>query len=282
MPVFHVEHPVQRSGFAPTHRTRSRWPLVPVIGMLLVISASSAQAQFGKLKKMGADAIKDKAKEKIAGKEAAATAKEGAGPESGKAASSEAKLATMTLNASQLGLILAALTPMAADAEQKTQTKRLASDHARKPKLAEKCQTDATDAMLAKRIVPVTSEAAKTRARAEQRGRSAHGRDGEGVRDAGSTRRRLRAGQREHVADAECLGWERATSPNGDCHPADAIAGTVQLNYEFRVHATDIARGTYFRGNRRRRCRPRPSSCRFRHAAFPDGPARGATRGVGR
>ena len=136
------------------------------IALLFAAPLSDAQAQFGKLKKIGVDAIKDKAKEKVGDKETPEVSKPGAAAEGSTRVAADSKPVSMTLNASQLDLMLAALTPMAADAEQTTQTKRLAADHARKLKLAEKCQKDATDAMIAKRIGPVTSEAAKTRARA--------------------------------------------------------------------------------------------------------------------
>jgi hypothetical protein len=118
------------------------------------------------LKKIGADAIKDTAKEKMAGKEAPATTKEGAAGEARKAATSDSKPVNMTITASQLDLMLAALTPMAVDAEKKTQAKLLAAEHTRKTQIADKCLKDGTNAMIAARKGPNITEASKTRARA--------------------------------------------------------------------------------------------------------------------
>lgn len=148
-----------------SRRAMSRVLLMPAIAVLLATPASAAHAQFGKLKKIGADAIKDKAKEKIGGKEAPTT-KEGAAAEAGKAASSDSKPVNMTINASQLDLMLAALTPMAADAEKKTQAKLLEAEHAKKNLLADKCLKDGTAAMVASGKGPTVSDAAKARARA--------------------------------------------------------------------------------------------------------------------
>lgn len=161
MPAIPVGHPVARSRFV-----WSRFVFVPAIAVLLATPSSSAHAQFGKLKKIGADAIKDKAKEKIAGKETPATSKDGAAAEAGKAASGDSKPVAMTLNASQLDLMLAALTPMAADAEKKTQAKLLEAEHAKKNLLADKCMKDGTAAMVASRKAPIVTDAAKARARA--------------------------------------------------------------------------------------------------------------------
>ncbi len=145
--------------------TWSRIALVTAMAVLLAIPMSNAQAQFGKLKKIGADAIKDKAKEKIGGKEAP-TSKENAAAEAGKAASGDSKPVAMTLTASQLDLMLAALTPMAADAEKKTQVRVLEAEHTRKNLLADKCLKDGTAAMVAAGKGPNISDAAKARARA--------------------------------------------------------------------------------------------------------------------
>lgn len=145
--------------------TWSRFAIAPAIAVLLATPTSTAQAQFGKLKKIGADAIKDKAKEKIAGKETPATTKDGAAADAGKV-SSDSKPVAMTLNASQLDLMLAALTPMAADAERKTQARILEAEHARKNILADKCMKDGTAAMVAAGKGPNISDAAKARARA--------------------------------------------------------------------------------------------------------------------
>ena len=125
--------------------TMSRLVLVPAIAVLLATPLSNAQAQFGKLKKMGADAIKDKAKEKVAGKEAPEATATTSGTATGgsKTVAADSKPVSMTLNASQLDLMLAALTPMAADAEQATQIRKLAAAHIQKNKAAEKCLNDA-------------------------------------------------------------------------------------------------------------------------------------------
>ena len=161
MPSFPVGRRVAPSRFA-----LSRVVLLPAIALLVATPVSTAQAQFGKLKKIGADAIKDKAKEKMAGKEAPVTTKDGVPVTAGKAASSDSKPVNMTITASQLDLMLAALTPMAADAEKKTQAKLLAAEHTRKTQIADKCLKDGTNAMIAARKGPNITEASKTRARA--------------------------------------------------------------------------------------------------------------------
>ncbi|QJR37951.1 hypothetical protein [Gemmatimonas groenlandica] len=143
--------------------TWSRFALVPAIAVLLATPTSTAQAQFGKLKKIGADAIKDKAKEKIGGKEAA-TSKDGVSAEAGKSTSADSKPVNMTINASQLDLMLAALAPMAADAEKATQANRMKSEHIAKRKVAEKCMQDGQVAMSAGRM-PTPTAAGKARAK---------------------------------------------------------------------------------------------------------------------
>jgi hypothetical protein len=161
MRAFPVGPHVARSRFV-----WSRLVLVPATAVLLATPVSNAQAQFGKLKKIGADAIKDKAKEKMAGKDAPVTTKDGVSSTAGKAATSDSKPVNMTITASQLDLMLAALTPMAADAEKKTQAKLLAAEHTRKTLIADKCLKDGTNAMIAARKGPNITDAAKMRARA--------------------------------------------------------------------------------------------------------------------
>lgn len=161
MRAFPVGPYVARSRFA-----WSRFVLVLAIAALVASPVSKAQAQFGKLKKIGADAIKDKAKEKMAGKDAPVTTKDGVPSTAGKAAASDSKPVNMTITAAQLDLMLAALTPMASDAEKKTQAKLLAAEHTRKTLIADKCLKDGTNAMIAARKGPNITDAAKTRARA--------------------------------------------------------------------------------------------------------------------
>ncbi len=135
------------------------------ITMLLATSVSTAQAQFSKLKKIGADAMKDKAKEKVAGKEAPEATKSGTSVVEGKSVAADSKPVNMTLNASQLELMLAALTPMAADAEKATQARRLAAVHAQKNEAAKKCMESGQAALMAGRTPPAPTAATKARSR---------------------------------------------------------------------------------------------------------------------
>ncbi|WP_309672371.1 hypothetical protein [Gemmatimonas sp.] len=139
------------------HLLATRVVLASGIAVLLAMPGADAHAQFGKLKKMGADAIKDKAKEKVAGKDTPEAAKSGAAVEGSKAAAADSKPVAMTLNASQLDLMLAALAPMAADAEKATQANRMKSDHTAKRKAAEKCMQDGQVAMSAGRMPAPTA-----------------------------------------------------------------------------------------------------------------------------
>ena len=154
MPVFSAAHRI----------ALYRVALAPALAVLLAIPLSNAHAQFGKLKKMGADAIKDKAKEKMAGKDTPEATKSGAAAEGGKSVAADSKPVNMTLNASQLDLMLAALAPMAADAEQATQAVRMKSEHIAKRKAAEKCMQDGQVAMSAGRM-PTPTAAGKVRAK---------------------------------------------------------------------------------------------------------------------
>ena len=143
----------------------SRFMLVPAMAVLLAAPVSNAQAQFGKLKKIGADAIRDKAKEKLGGKETPEAAKSGAVTEGRKSAAADSKPVNMTLNASQLDLMLAALTPMATDAEKATLARRLLAEHTTKIKAAEKCMEVGQAAFMSGRASPNPTAAAKARAR---------------------------------------------------------------------------------------------------------------------
>lgn len=139
--------------------------LIPAIAIVLATPVSQAHAQFGKLKKIGAEAIKDKAKGKIAGKETPEVTKPGSADDGSKSAAADSKPVNMTLNASQLDLMLAALTPMAADAERATQVRRLAAAHTQKTEAAKKCMADGQAALMAGRTPPNLTPAAKARAR---------------------------------------------------------------------------------------------------------------------
>lgn len=145
--------------------TLTRVVLAPALALLLATPASNAHAQFGKLKKMGADAIKDKAKEKVAGKDTPEATKSGATAEGSKSVAADSKPVAMTLNASQLDAMLAALTPMAADAERATQTRMLLVGHNKKIAAAKKCMADGQAALMAGRAPTPT---AVGRAKAKQ------------------------------------------------------------------------------------------------------------------
>jgi len=139
--------------------------LVPVLAVLLSTPVSNAQAQFGKLKKIGADAIKDKAKEKVVGKETPETLTSVTATVGSKSVAAGAKPVSMTINASQLDLMLAALTPMAAEAEKATQIRKMKRDKARKDSIGQACLADGQTAMIANRRTPTLTAAMQARSR---------------------------------------------------------------------------------------------------------------------
>jgi hypothetical protein len=91
----------------------------------LLVFASPAQAQFGKLKKIGADAIKDAAKDKMSGankKDSATTstgAKAASSAGSASASSSSVKKNDFTLTEDRVALVLVSLESQVADAQKR-------------------------------------------------------------------------------------------------------------------------------------------------------------------
>jgi hypothetical protein len=100
----------------------------------LLLSSRPAEAQLGKLKKMGADAIKDAAKEKIARDNKPETTAASAAP----AAATKA-VATPTLTADRIALIVTSLAPQLKDAQRRDAASRAMAEWAPKKKANEEC-----------------------------------------------------------------------------------------------------------------------------------------------
>lgn len=105
---------------------RSRLITASLLGSVtLLATASPAQAQLGRLKKMGADAIKKEAGIKE--------------PEAAKSAESSGKKANYTITADRIDLVLASLQPLVADAERAAAAKAVEGDYNAKRKTADAC-----------------------------------------------------------------------------------------------------------------------------------------------
>lgn len=103
----------------------SRWALFAS----LLAAASPAQAQLGRLKKMGADAVKDAAKGKAADKiDPAGTKADNAAS----ASKSGTKPADNALNDDRVALVVASLQPMVVEAEKRQARNRALTAHAAK------------------------------------------------------------------------------------------------------------------------------------------------------
>ncbi len=89
------------------------------VALLLALIATPASAQLGKLKKMGADAAKAAAKDKLGGKDSVPAGKPSAATEAAKATAGNTNTAPLdaTLTAERVDMVLAALAPLAAAAE---------------------------------------------------------------------------------------------------------------------------------------------------------------------
>ncbi len=133
-----------------------------ISGVLLFVPTTNAHAQLGKLKKLGADAIKDKAKEKIAGKETPEATKD-ANKDASKSEGTAKESSAITV--AQLDQMLAALVPMAAEAEKATQLRKVATEHARKDSIANKCLEAGQQALMASRTPPKVTPAQQARAK---------------------------------------------------------------------------------------------------------------------
>lgn len=109
-------------------------------GLLLMLTASPAQAQFGKLKKMGADAIKDAAKDKVSGEkkpaEGTATTSAAGSPTAAKKAASAPVLTT-----DKVALIVASLAPQLKDAQRRDTYARAMAEWTPKKEASDACMS---------------------------------------------------------------------------------------------------------------------------------------------
>lgn len=114
--------------------------------LLLALCASSAEAQLGRLKKMGADAIKDAAKDKLSTDKKDA-AKPGATPASSAtpAAASKPKSAGMpVLDDDRIALVLASLGPLVKEAQIRADAEAASRAYVEKKKIGDACVQQAS------------------------------------------------------------------------------------------------------------------------------------------
>ncbi|MBL0940070.1 MAG: hypothetical protein IBJ03_14340 [Gemmatimonadaceae bacterium] len=113
--------------------TRTHTAMAIATAMLSL--AAPAEAQLGKLKKMGGDLVKDAAKDKIEGKKDTP-----AKPASGSASSSSSARSTeLVLNEDRVALIVASLQPMVADAARRRELRVVTAQHEQKTKASQAC-----------------------------------------------------------------------------------------------------------------------------------------------
>lgn len=117
---------------------RSRVVLAVATALLAV--SSPAEAQLGKLKKMGADLAKDAAKEKIDGKKETPAKPGSTGSSSGSVSSRNAEL---TLDEDRVALVVASLQPMVADAERRRELRIVREQHEQKVAAMQACASAA-------------------------------------------------------------------------------------------------------------------------------------------
>jgi hypothetical protein len=125
-------------------------PRVVLGGLLLTAVAAPAQAQLGRLKKMAADAVKDAAKDKLAGQKDSATTAT-TGKATGGATGSAATPVDLTLSDDRIALVLASLQPMVADAQKRQELARVRKSHAASSAASKACMDS-----LAKSFNPMT------------------------------------------------------------------------------------------------------------------------------
>ncbi len=108
---------------------------VPWLAAALVLSATPASAQLGKLKKLGADLAKDAAKEKLEGKkDTPAKTAESATSSGGASRNTE-----LVLNEDRVALVVASLQPMLADATARRELRTITAQHEEKSKASRAC-----------------------------------------------------------------------------------------------------------------------------------------------
>jgi hypothetical protein len=114
--------------------------------VMLVLLPSSSEAQLGRLKKLGAEAVKDAAKDKLVGKDTTA-ASAGKPAAAGSAASSSAsgtpkapaRTANYTITAERIDLVVASLKPQVAAAEMDFALRKVIADYKAKRDAAQAC-----------------------------------------------------------------------------------------------------------------------------------------------
>jgi hypothetical protein len=112
--------------------------------LLLALCASSAEAQLGRLKKMGSDAIKDAAKDKLSTDKKEA-AKPGAIPAAAATAAAKPKSAGMpVLDDDRIALVLASLGPLEKEAQIRSDAAAATQAYAEKKKIGDACVQQAS------------------------------------------------------------------------------------------------------------------------------------------
>lgn len=156
---------------------RAHFPALPValrrftaiasVAVLLATAARPAHAQFGKLKKLGADAAKAAAKDKLGGKDSATAAKAGISSEGAKNESSATTKTPLdaTLTAERVDMVLAALAPLAAAAEAESRNRAIERAYLSRDSVAKACMKAAEgrvptppSAAAEKQIIALTKE----------------------------------------------------------------------------------------------------------------------------
>jgi hypothetical protein len=115
-------------------------------GVMLVLLPSSSEAQLGRLKKLGADAVKDAAKDKLVGKDTTATGAAKPAAAGGNASSNAtsapkapARTANYTITAARIDLVVATLKPHVAAAEKNFALRKVIADYTAKRDAAQAC-----------------------------------------------------------------------------------------------------------------------------------------------
>lgn len=108
---------------------------LPWIAAALVLSATPASAQLGRLKKLGADLAKDAAKEKLDPKKETPSKP----TESSASSSTSSRNTDLVLNEDRVALVVASLQPMLADATARRELRTVTAQHEEKSKASRAC-----------------------------------------------------------------------------------------------------------------------------------------------
>lgn len=107
---------------------------LPWVAAALVLSATPAFAQLGKLKKLGADLAKDAAKEKLDPKKETP-----AKPSESSSSSASSRNTDLVLNEDRVALVVASLQPMLAEATARRELRIVTAQHEEKTKASRTC-----------------------------------------------------------------------------------------------------------------------------------------------